>query len=44
MPVEGDLGIALAAVACGAFVTVAAPVAIPLLRRRAAIDTPGGAA
>jgi UDP-GlcNAc:undecaprenyl-phosphate/decaprenyl-phosphate GlcNAc-1-phosphate transferase len=30
----------LAAVACGAFVTVAEPVTIPLLRRTAAIDVP----
>jgi UDP-GlcNAc:undecaprenyl-phosphate/decaprenyl-phosphate GlcNAc-1-phosphate transferase len=41
MPVQGDLGYVLAAVACGVFVTVAEPVTIPLLRRLAAIDVPG---
>jgi UDP-GlcNAc:undecaprenyl-phosphate/decaprenyl-phosphate GlcNAc-1-phosphate transferase len=35
----GELTNLLAAVACGAFVTVAEPIAIPLLRRRA-IDVP----
>jgi UDP-GlcNAc:undecaprenyl-phosphate GlcNAc-1-phosphate transferase len=39
--VDGNLTSVLAAVACGAFVTVAEPVTIPLLRRLAAIDTPG---
>jgi UDP-GlcNAc:undecaprenyl-phosphate/decaprenyl-phosphate GlcNAc-1-phosphate transferase len=38
--VQGDLGIVVAAVACGAFVTVAEPVTVPMLRRLAAIDTP----
>jgi UDP-GlcNAc:undecaprenyl-phosphate GlcNAc-1-phosphate transferase len=37
--VPGDLTTILAAVICGAFVTVAEPVAIPLLRR-AAVDVP----
>ena len=40
MPVQGELEIVLAAAACGAFVTITEPVAIPLLRRLAAIDTP----
>src|ERR1700722_9574068 len=40
MPVQRELEIVLAAAACGAFVTVAEPVAIPVLRRLAAIDTP----
>jgi UDP-GlcNAc:undecaprenyl-phosphate GlcNAc-1-phosphate transferase len=38
--VHGDLASVLAAVACGAFVSAAEPVAVPLLRRMAAIDTP----
>jgi UDP-N-acetylmuramyl pentapeptide phosphotransferase/UDP-N-acetylglucosamine-1-phosphate transferase len=38
--VHGELASLLAAVACGAFVTVAEPVTVPLLRRLAAIDTP----
>jgi len=38
--VHGDLASLLAAVTCGAFVTVAEPVTVPLLRRLAAIDQP----
>jgi UDP-GlcNAc:undecaprenyl-phosphate/decaprenyl-phosphate GlcNAc-1-phosphate transferase len=38
--VRGDLTALVAAVACGAFVTVAEPVTIPLLRRTSAIDVP----
>jgi UDP-GlcNAc:undecaprenyl-phosphate GlcNAc-1-phosphate transferase len=38
--VHVDLASALAAAATGAFVTVAEPVTVPLLRRLAAIDTP----
>jgi len=39
--VHGDLASLLAAVTCGAFVTAAEPVTVPLLRRMAAIDQPG---
>lgn len=40
MPVQGDLIIMLAAVACGGFVLAAEPATIALLRRLAAIDSP----
>jgi UDP-GlcNAc:undecaprenyl-phosphate/decaprenyl-phosphate GlcNAc-1-phosphate transferase len=39
--VSGDFTTVLAAVTCGTVVAVAEPVAIPLLRRAAAIDMPG---
>jgi UDP-GlcNAc:undecaprenyl-phosphate/decaprenyl-phosphate GlcNAc-1-phosphate transferase len=38
--VHGDLASVLGAVFCGALVTAAEPVTVPLLRRLAAIDTP----
>ncbi|HEU5416092.1 MAG TPA: hypothetical protein VFV41_00270 [Streptosporangiaceae bacterium] len=37
---HGDLASVLAALTCGAFVTAAEPVTVPLLRRLAAIDQP----
>jgi len=40
MPVQGDLIIVLAAIACGGFVLAAEPVTIVVLRRLAAIDAP----
>src|SRR5690242_10609089 len=40
MPVQGDLIIMLAAVACGGFVLATEPATIALLRRLAAIDSP----